>query len=298
MRKNKGNNNNRVIRFFEEPVSEIKLTHTTKFWKIQLKDNTIIIGYGKIGTNPKFTEKCFLDEDSAIEFYVKQITTKKNKGYIEEEVLLRQDAVEDDITTDDEEDKIELTSLPELHHKENDLSDFFYDNTYCAVLVYIPDCEPCEEFKPKFCDMSYDKVKFGVLNIEEFEKNFGEIENNGIDVFPTVQLCKRGRIYKTVEAPTINAIKKQLNCMIKCIGLKALSDECKDRGMSPMGKKEELETRIKEDDEIGWELHNKSCEELVDYIIENKIKKPTKVDKKTNIQLIKYIRKYTEIKNK
>ena len=201
--------------------------------------------------------------------------------------------------TDSEEEKEEKEEkeedFPELHHKKDDLMNFINDNKYTAVLVYSPDCEPCKEFKPMFYNMKHSHVKFGLLDLESYEDKFGEIEYNDIKIYPTVQLCKRGEVFRSLESPTVKAIEKQLNCMVNCIGQRALSDECKYRGLRSTGSVKVLKKIIEDDDafvsEIGFIMHEKTKEELIEYL-ENTLKIKSKTHAKmSEIQLMRKIRK-------
>ena len=80
--KNKG-------QFFENPDTEYHLTleneKSSKFWKIQKKDNVVMIGYGKIGKKPRIDTKEFTEWDTleeAQQFVQKETEKKKKKGYI------------------------------------------------------------------------------------------------------------------------------------------------------------------------------------------------------------------------
>jgi len=80
--KNKG-------QFFENPDTEYHLTleneKSSKFWKIQKKDNVVMIGYGKIGKKPRIDTKEFTEWDGlqeAQQFVQKETEKKKKKGYI------------------------------------------------------------------------------------------------------------------------------------------------------------------------------------------------------------------------
>tara|TARA_Y100000114_G_C11475686_1_gene192927 strand:- start:177 stop:440 length:264 start_codon:yes stop_codon:yes gene_type:complete len=83
--------------------------------------------------------------------------------------------------------------------------------------------------------------------------------------------------------------------MINCIGQRALSDECKFRGLKSTGKAEELKRVIEEDDklceDIKFCIYEKTKEELINYIENTLNKKSKKHAEMTNIQLMRKIRK-------
>jgi predicted DNA-binding WGR domain protein len=75
--------------FFENPDTEYHLTleneKSSKFWKIQKKDNVVMIGYGKIGKKPRIDTKEFTEWgglEEAQQFVEKETEKKKKKGYI------------------------------------------------------------------------------------------------------------------------------------------------------------------------------------------------------------------------
>ena len=229
--------------------------------------------------------------------------------------LKRQENVEYDlyeyyVDTDDEEEEekeekeekgvIELVTDDSGEEDGLVVYDFVNNNTYAVVLVYISDCEPCVELKSKFRELVHNTrilngkevdVKFAMVDIEKYEEKFGEIENNHIDVFPTVKFCKRGQVFKTSVNPTVNAMNKQIDDMIYCRSAKALYDECKYRGLKCSGNSKELGYRIVEDHKIGWNLQDKNIKELIEYIDTHNMKRPKKMTEMTDIQLRKHIRK-------
>jgi len=200
----------------------------------------------------------------------------------------------------EEKEVIELVTDDSNEEEGLVVYDFVNNNTYAVVLVYISDCEPCVELKSKFKELVHNTrilngkevdVKFAMVDIEKYEEKFGEIEDNHIEVFPTVKFCKRGKVVKTSVNPTVNAMNKQIDDMIYCRSAKALYDECKYRGLKCSGNSKELGYRIVEDHKIGWNLQDKNIKELIEYIDTHNMTRPKKMIEMTDIQLRKHIRK-------
>jgi len=197
--------------------------------------------------------------------------------------------------TDSEDDELEQINISELDKEENYLVDFINDNKYTAVLLYLSNCKYCENFKLEFDKIKNYNIKFAIFNIDKYQEKFGTIEGNTITYYPSLQLCKRGEVFKTLESPKISVINKQINCMVNCIGQRALSDECKYRGLKSSGKNDELKKIIEEDDKlcdrINFCIHEKTKDELIEYIEFTLKKKSKKHIEMTNIELMKKIRK-------
>ncbi len=59
---------------------------SNKFWSIELRDQSFIVHYGKIGTNGQAQEKTFATADAAKKEHDKLIAEKTKKGYVEVQV--------------------------------------------------------------------------------------------------------------------------------------------------------------------------------------------------------------------
>ena len=191
-------------------------------------------------------------------------------------------------------DNIEEDELfPELHNKEDDLLHFINNNLYTVVFVYLSDCSICSNFKEKFYEFKHPLVEFGCLDMKKFEDNFGEVEDNEIVTFPAVQLCKRGIPYKTIYVSDFDTLYENIENMVRCIGKRALTDECEYRGLKT--DVENLHKAIDDDDKlcynIGFCLYEKTKEELIEYIEKTLHKKSKKHIQMDKIDLMNKIRK-------
>jgi predicted DNA-binding WGR domain protein len=59
---------------------------SNKFWSIELREQSFIVHYGRVGTNGQSQEKTFTTADAANKEYAKLISEKTKKGYIEVQV--------------------------------------------------------------------------------------------------------------------------------------------------------------------------------------------------------------------
>jgi thioredoxin-like negative regulator of GroEL len=206
---------------------------------------------------------------------------------------------------DDESDDEELTqiNLPPLFTRvdrtENDLTNLCKTAKLTIILVHSTHCEPCEKFMPKYKkfveECQTDIVNFGLLEVDTYTRNVREIPEDEISELPAIQFYKNGECVKTMYGPTKGKIEKSITSLTKK-SIKDLKEECKSRGLSLSGKKDQLENRLKEDDEKGWKLHTKSKAELIEYLITTLKSKSNKYDEMDSISLIKKIRKVSDKK--
>ena len=205
-------------------------------------------------------------------------------------------------TDDDESDCEELAEINLLTFVDksiNDITNLCKNANLTIILVYSTHCEGCEKFMKKFKkfvdENENNNFNFGLLDIDTYTRNIGEIPEDEISELPAIRFYKNNECVKTMYKPTKGKIDKSIKSLTKKSSLQ-LKEECKSRGLSGTGKKEDLENRIKEDDEKGWNLHRKSKEELIDYLTIELKSKSKKYDEMDSISLIKKIRKISDKK--
>ena len=152
-----------------------------------------------------------------------------------------------------------------------------------------------KKFKKFVDENENNNFNFGLLDIDTYTRNIGEIPEDEISELPAIRFYKNNECVKTMYKPTKGKIDKSIKSLTKKSSLQ-LKEECKSRGLSGTGKKEDLENRLREDDEKGWNLHIKSKEELIDYLTIELKSKSKKYNEMDSISLIKKIRKISDKK--
>jgi predicted DNA-binding WGR domain protein len=72
----------RYFEFIGEDLSR-KSENAAKFWEVNLIENTVVVRYGRIGTNGQTKEKNFSTREEAEREVEKLVKEKTKKGYIE-----------------------------------------------------------------------------------------------------------------------------------------------------------------------------------------------------------------------
>lgn len=188
-----------------------------------------------------------------------------------------------------------------LHFAEAKFDEYIRSAKVVAVMYCSEDCDPCMKLKPKFMKLALEytstvDVQFGIVNIEEYERNISEIPEEVVDEIPAIHIYKNNEIAKTLVSPTVSVIRKNIDkLLVEKVSVKELKQICVQRGLLQSGKKDDILARIKEDDdiaqEIGYHLHTRNEEQLIEYL-ENDLKmKSAKHTTMTCIELMKKIRK-------
>ena len=79
----------RYFEFIGEDLTR-KSENAAKFWEVNLVDNTIVVRYGRIGTNGQTKEKNFSTREEAEQEVEKLVKEKTKKGYIEKQMKIEQ----------------------------------------------------------------------------------------------------------------------------------------------------------------------------------------------------------------
>tara|TARA_E500000178_G_scaffold355668_1_gene429161 strand:+ start:367 stop:1464 length:1098 start_codon:yes stop_codon:yes gene_type:complete len=209
---------------------------------------------------------------------------------------------DDDLTEGEEEgeegEETEDWEISTLHTNKEELTEFISENKIAVILLCSDDCEPCKKLKPKFieyCKVN-DLIEGAILNVDLYESNIGEIEPE-VEYLPTVKICKDGNVAKVLEAPTIKKLEKEVSKIVNAKpSLTEMKEELKKRGLSPVGKKDELYQRIMDDERNGDKYHEKSREQLISILTKLKVRSKKHEDM-DEIALIKKIRKEVQKKS-
>ena len=219
------------------------------------------------------------------------------------EITSDDDASENE-SENEEEDNEELVAInegviPGVHNSVDELPNLCNTAKLTVVLVHSTHCPPCVKFMKKFKkfvdECETNRVNFGLLDVDTYTTNVGLIPEEDISELPAIQFYRGADCVKTMYKPTLGKIEKSITSLTKK-SISSLKEECKTRGLSLSGKKEDLENRLKEDNERGWNLHTKSKAELIDYLTGSLKTKSKKHEDMDEIALIKKIRKVTDKK--
>ena len=256
-------------------------------------------------SNSKLKEFC---KDQGLKKY----TTKKKPemitfilSFISEPLSEEIVNTDDDLTEDEDKDneveeveEVEDWEISTLHTNDGELTDFIEENQIAVILMCSDDCEPCQKLKPKFIEYCKENnsIEGAILNVDLYESNVGEIEPE-VEYLPTVKICKNGEVVKVLEAPTIKKLEKEVLKIVNAKpSLKEMKEELKKRGLSPVGKKDDLYQRILDDDRKGQKYHEKTREELISILTNLKVRSK-KHEEMDEVALIKKIRKEVEKKS-
>lgn len=212
-------------------------------------------------------------------------------------------STDDDESASEDEDEScqEFWDFPEMDTDPEQLQSFLTTHRYGAVLIWSNECDPCIEYKPKFVKYIREKVfdnnikiAGGMINVETYEENIESEEGAGptdVEYLPTVKLCRDGIVFKTIPAPTIKQLEKNIEKMLTSKpSVSEMKEDLKRRGLSVAGKKDELYERIQQDNQDGSNYHLKSRDELISILTALKVRSK-KHEEMESIALIKKIRK-------